>query len=205
MERNNTKQEILNAALDLFSTQGFDATSMSQIAEAVGVRKASLYSHFASKDDILKSLMQNVLETYEKHSIFANADFDNPEFIKGKQNITPDSLAKRIIEHIKFILHDPFVSKGRKMLTIGQFSNAEMAAMQTKHNYCDVMRFFTGLVKLLINQGKLKDGDEEIMAAELCLPITVWISLCDREPERETEVIGMVERHVKQFFEVYGK
>ena len=85
MEKNNTKQEILIAALDLFSTQGFDATSMSQIAEAVGVRKASLYSHFASKDDILKSLMQNVLETYEKHSIFANADFDNPEFVKGNR------------------------------------------------------------------------------------------------------------------------
>lgn len=205
MEKNNTKQEILNAALDLFSAHGFDATSMSQIADAVGVRKASLYSHFASKDDILKSLMQNVIETYEKHSIFANVDFDNPEFIKCKQNITPDSLAKRIIEHIKFIIHDPFVSKGRKMLTTGQFSNAEMAAMQTKHNYTDVMRYFTGLVKFLINQGKLKDGDAEITAAELCLPITVWISLCDREPERETEVMGMVERHVKQFFEVYGE
>lgn len=46
MEKNNTKRKILNAALDLFSTQGFDATSMSQIAKAVGVRKASPYSHY---------------------------------------------------------------------------------------------------------------------------------------------------------------
>ena len=46
MERGNTKQDILEAALDLFSVQGFEATSISQLAGAVGIRKASLYSHF---------------------------------------------------------------------------------------------------------------------------------------------------------------
>ena len=49
MERGNTKQEILEAALELFSVQGFEATSISQIASAVGIRKASLYSHFENK------------------------------------------------------------------------------------------------------------------------------------------------------------
>ena len=47
MDRGNTKQEILEASLDLFSVQGFEATSISQIADAVGIRKASLYSHFS--------------------------------------------------------------------------------------------------------------------------------------------------------------
>ena len=49
MERGNTKQEILEAALEMFSVQGFEATSISQIASAVGIRKASLYSHFENK------------------------------------------------------------------------------------------------------------------------------------------------------------
>lgn len=39
MEKNNTKQEILDTALELFSVQGFEATSISQIADAVGIRK----------------------------------------------------------------------------------------------------------------------------------------------------------------------
>ena len=47
MEKQNTKGEIIKAALELFSVQGFEATSISQIAEAVGIRKASLYSHFS--------------------------------------------------------------------------------------------------------------------------------------------------------------
>ncbi|MBR6089678.1 MAG: helix-turn-helix transcriptional regulator, partial [Anaerolineaceae bacterium] len=47
MEKNNTREEILEAALDLFAVNGYEATSISQLADAVGIRKASLYSHFA--------------------------------------------------------------------------------------------------------------------------------------------------------------
>ena len=71
MDRGNTKQEILEASLDLFSVQGFEATSISQIAGAVGIRKASLYSHFESKQAILDALVKDVLDQYEEHSIFA--------------------------------------------------------------------------------------------------------------------------------------
>ena len=41
------------------------------------------------------------------------------------------------------------------------------------------------------------------MAAQLCLPVSVWINLCDREPEREDEIVKLIEKHVKQFFETY--
>ena len=74
MERGNTKKAILEAALELFSRQGFEATSISQIADAVGIRKASLYSHFDSKQAILDALVKEVLEEYEKHSLFSRAN-----------------------------------------------------------------------------------------------------------------------------------
>ena len=61
MEKQKTKQRILDAALELFSTQGFEATSIAQIADAVGVRKASLYSHFDSKQDILDRLIESIM------------------------------------------------------------------------------------------------------------------------------------------------
>ena len=76
MDRGNTKQEILEASLDLFSVQGFEATSISQIAGVVGIRKASLYSHFESKQAILDALVKDVLDHYEEHSIFARANWD---------------------------------------------------------------------------------------------------------------------------------
>ena len=61
MDRGNTKQEILEASLDLFSVYGFEATSVSQIADAVGIRKASLYSHFENKQSILNDLVKEFL------------------------------------------------------------------------------------------------------------------------------------------------
>ena len=74
MEKQKTKQRILDAALELFSTQGFEATSIAQIADAVGVRKASLYSHFDSKQDILDRLIDSIMEGYSKHSVRSLAD-----------------------------------------------------------------------------------------------------------------------------------
>ena len=65
------------------------------------------------------------------------------------------------------------------------------------------MRYFTGLVHFLIRQGRLVDADPEIMAAQLCLPISMWINLCDREPERESDVMKLIERHIRHFFELY--
>ena len=200
MDRGNTKQEILEAALELFSVQGFEATSIAQIAGAVGIRKASLYSHFENKQAILDALVQEVLEQYEEHSLFARADWEN---YAGSLPQTPDDAVQMIQGQIRYILHDPAISRARKMLVIEQFQNPELAKLQTKQNYSDVLRYFTGLVKQLIRLEVLAEDDPETMAAQFCLPISVWINLCDREPDRESEVMELVEKHIRQFFKVY--
>ena len=205
MERGNTKQEILEASLDLFSVQGFEATSISQIANAVGIRKASLYSHFENKQAILDALVKDVLDQYAERSIFAKADWDEYDGAEDKSALTPDAAAQMILGQIRYILHDPHISKARKMLVLEQFQNSELAKLQTKQNYSDVMRYFIGLVKYLIRNGILAEDDPEIMAAELCLPISTWINLCDREPDREPEVLQLVNKHIRQFFRVYQK
>ena len=202
MDRGNTKQEILKASLELFSVQGFEATSISQIADAVGIRKASLYSHFVSKQAILDAIVKEVLEQYGKHSIFARANWEKDA---GNLPLTADEAVRMIQGQIRYILHDPAISRSRKMLVIEQFQNPSLAKLQTKQNYEDIMHYFTGLVGFLIRQGALAEDDPEIMAAQLCLPISVWINLCDREPEREQEVMELVERHIRQFFRLYAR
>ena len=189
----------------MFSVKGFEATSISQIANAVGIRKASLYSHFENKQAILDALVKDVLDQYAERSIFAKADWDEYDDAEDKSALTPDAAAQMILGQIRYILHDPHISKARKMLVIEQFQNPELAKLQTKQNYSDVLRYFTGLVKHLIRNGILTDDDPEIMAAELCLPISTWINLCDREPDREPEGLELVNKHIRQFFRVYQK
>lgn len=202
MERGNTKQDILEAALELFSVQGFEATSISQIADAVGIRKASLYSHFDSKQAILDTLVKEVLKQYAEHSIFARAEWEKDS---GSLPVTADAAVPMIQEQIRYIIHDPIISRARKMLVIEQFQNPELAELQTKQNYSDVMAYFAGLMKQLIRQGVLAEADPQIMAAQFCLPITVWINLCDREPNREREAMELVEGHIRQFFSIYQR
>lgn len=205
MDNRSTKQKILDAALDLFSMQGFDATSVSQIADEVGIRKASMYSHFSSKQEILESLMQEVMKQYEWHSIFSETNRDKSLFLTDEKDLNVDSVTQTIIGQIRYILHEPQIAKSRKLLTIEQFRNPKLAKVQTKQNYTNVMNYFVALIEFLIQQQKLSDNNAEIMAAQLCLPVSVWLNLCDREPEREDEVMELIERHVRQFFKMYRK
>lgn len=57
----NPRDEILDAAGRLFTTRGFAGTSTREIAEKVGIRQASLYYHFAGKDELLAALLERTL------------------------------------------------------------------------------------------------------------------------------------------------
>lgn len=56
------REEILDAAAELFTEHGYANTSTRRIADAVGMRQASLYHHFATKDDILDALLAGTVE-----------------------------------------------------------------------------------------------------------------------------------------------
>ena len=53
----DTRQSILDAALDLFAEKGFFGTSMRELARAVGVRESAIYHHFANKEALLDAIM----------------------------------------------------------------------------------------------------------------------------------------------------
>ncbi|MGF6882366.1 AcrR family transcriptional regulator [Nocardia sp. GAS34] len=55
------RAEILDAAAELFTTRGYASTSTRAIADAVGIRQASLYHHFSAKDDILEALLDQTV------------------------------------------------------------------------------------------------------------------------------------------------
>ncbi|HTU88190.1 MAG TPA: helix-turn-helix domain-containing protein [Solirubrobacteraceae bacterium] len=61
-EQPSTRDRILDIALELFSEQGYDQTSLRDIAERLGTTKAALYYHFARKEDILLELHMRLHE-----------------------------------------------------------------------------------------------------------------------------------------------
>ncbi|GAA3446714.1 TetR/AcrR family transcriptional regulator [Planomonospora venezuelensis] len=67
----DTRTRIQEVALKLFVEQGYEATSLREIAEALGVTKAALYYHFKTKDDIVTSLAENRLHAIEELAAWA--------------------------------------------------------------------------------------------------------------------------------------
>jgi AcrR family transcriptional regulator len=71
--RGDTRAEIQRAALSRFTTQGYDKTSLREIAEDLSVTKAALYYHFRTKEDILDSLVRDVGASLEELLTWAQA------------------------------------------------------------------------------------------------------------------------------------
>jgi AcrR family transcriptional regulator len=63
-----TADDIRRAALRLFAQGGYEATTMREIAAEVGIRAASLYNHFGSKEDILWDLTSTALDELQAES-----------------------------------------------------------------------------------------------------------------------------------------
>lgn len=96
------RDEILDAAGELFTTRGYASTSTRTIAEAVGVRQASLYHYFRTKDEILSALLhqtvtpslhfsQRLTEVRPTLSapqqLHALAAFDGAQLLTGRWNL----------------------------------------------------------------------------------------------------------------------
>lgn len=70
--REESRAKIVAAALRLFSTYGYERTSVRMIAEAAGVAQGLMYSHFASKEELLQALFQQSIQ--EVYASFALAE-----------------------------------------------------------------------------------------------------------------------------------
>jgi len=70
-EQNDTRTRIQEVALELFTDHGYEATSLREIAERLGVTKAALYYHFKTKEDIVASLMEDRVAELEALTAWA--------------------------------------------------------------------------------------------------------------------------------------
>jgi TetR/AcrR family transcriptional regulator, cholesterol catabolism regulator len=95
-EKSDRKTQILSAAEHLFSERGYLATSMRDLAEAQSIEAASLYSHFASKDELLWRIAQRC----------ANEFFSEIEPITSSSLQTQLKLREMILAHIRVIVRN---------------------------------------------------------------------------------------------------
>ena len=122
MKQEDTKQKILDKALELFSSRGYDAVSVGEIAQAVGIKAPSLYNHFPSKQAIFDALVESVAAQYTRDTDQISIHVQNaPQDIPVFTAITEDALYEKVRQIFEYSLHNETIRRFRRMMTIEQF------------------------------------------------------------------------------------
>lgn len=123
----DTKEKILQTALYLFALQGFEAVSISKIADEIDISKGALYKHFQNKRDIFNSLIERMNENKE----ISNFNIELPnrkesEELERYNKKVYELLKEHAVSFFKFWTEEPFARDFRRMITLEQFRNPEM-------------------------------------------------------------------------------
>ena len=170
-----TKENILITALRLFARDGYEAVSVSTIAGELGMTKGALYKHYKNKRNIFDSIFERVcledVALAQKHGIPEEEFADNP---LPFQNTSMESLKDFIMATFRVWIEDEFARNFRKMLTLEQYRNAEMAALYQK---CILpVDYIEDLFREMMAQGTLKPNDPQLLALEFMSPYHFLIS-----------------------------
>ena len=191
----STKEKILDAALTLFAENGYNGTSVEQIAKAVGIKAPSLYKHYKGKEDILNALIDSAEVRYEEM-------FGSERNI-GKIPESREEFIKVTMGRILFTMRDPVIRKTRMFLVQEQFRNQRTSEVTTRHQLDGIQEMFAKILKGMMDKGLVKKDDPELLSAELTAPAVLQIARADRQPQCEKDALECIERHLHHFCDVY--
>ena len=192
----DTKERILETALEMFSQNGYAGTNIRELSASLGLVKSGVYKHYESKEAIWNALLDEMITYYADH--FGSAEHLPP---------VPDSLEGLVtmtMQMVNFTVHDEKVIMTRKVLTLEQFRDVRARELATKHFLTGLTDIFTRIFTSMMNKGLLRKDNPEMLAFAYTAPISALIHLCDREPDKTEEAIARVEAFSRHFIKTYG-
>ena len=185
-----SKEEILNAALVVFSQKGYEGALLRDISSLLGITKPALYKHYESKEALWNAMIDYVERYYSEHTRAASGTTVPDNW---------DEFRELSLRQIDFTLHDETVRRVRRLLTMEQFRNKRTADLATKHIVTDIETRYAEIFTGMMEKGLLETEAPELLAFRYTAPITMMIHMCDREPDREPEIIKKIDAHIRQF------
>lgn len=202
----NTKEKILDEALTLFSEKGYANVFVGDIADRVGIKAPSLYKHFKNKQAIFDAIIDEMNRRFEEQAKAMQINGNDAAKDAGiYETLSEDKLLKLGREFFLYYLHDDYNRKFRKMLTIEQFHEKDLAKVYSKLYVDDPLSYQGMLFGFMVTAGVLKTENVQVMTLHFYAPIYFMLTVCDREPEREPEMLKLLDEHIKQFDRLYGR
>ena len=182
------RQEILRTAARLFQEQGYDGTSMNDVAAALKLSKGGLYHHFQSKDEILFDLMNHAMDITEERVIAPAKMIADPE----------ERLRAVIRRHMGVVM-----SERDREITVMLHENHPLSpALRKRINARkkDYVHFLENLIAEVQRQRDYKGGVSPRAAAFALLGMINWIYQWYR-PEGSLREEGLAQQYTQIFFQ----
>jgi AcrR family transcriptional regulator len=166
--RGDTRARIQQVALELFAEQGYDKTSLREIAERLDVTKAALYYHFKSKEDIVRSLVEDYFGQMDELIAWAKTQPRNSQ--------TRGEILGRYVR---------IVADGSDVFRMLHHNQAAVNSLAGAKQRGDLFRErMTGLIDALTEPGA--DMEERLRAAMALGGVSVgWMFFADQVDDRE--------------------
>ena len=190
-----TKERILETALELFAQSGYLGTSMSDIAARLGITKAALYKHYAGKQEILDRIVQRMNEldaaraaAYEMPGAAAEG------FAQAYLNTPLDRIRAYSTAQFDHWTKEPFSANFRKMLTLEQYRDARLAQLYQENLASGPVKYMAAIFR------PLTDSDETAMQLALNFygPMYLLYSVYDGAAD-QSAVAPLLEAHIDRF------
>ena len=191
-----TKQKILDTALNLFSTKGYKATTVRDIAGSIGIKQSALYNHFKNKEEILETLISNLT------SSAIVTLFDNKEAQElHKQG---KSLLMSIATTFKLISFDGQNEALFKLLMQEIYRNERIREIYNEYFYQENVKKLSGLFFGMMQDDMIKSSDPLLLANEFFSPLFFYqmqVSLLKLDKKSTSSVVSLFEKHVDYFWD----
>jgi len=191
-----TKAKILKTALKLFSTKGYKATTVRDIAGAMGVKQSALYNHFKNKDAILETLISDLTSS----AIVTLFDNKEPQELhkQGK------SLLMSIATTFKLLSFDSQNEALFKLLMQEIYRNERIREIYNEHFYQENVKKLSGIFFSMMQDDMIRSNDPLLLANEFFSPLFFYqmqVSLLKLDKKSTSSVVSMFEKHVDYFWD----
>ena len=192
---NTTKEKILDAALVSFAENGYKGTNLRDLAAGMGLSKSALYKHYAGKEEIWNAVIDRMEAYYVSR-------FGSPEKLPPAPR-SCDELFTMTMRMLDFTMHDRRVILTRRLLLSEQFHDERACQLATLHFLTGTKEIYAKIFSEMMRSGILKNENADMLALIYTAPITSLIHYCDREPDREAEIMRQIEAYIRHFMKTY--
>jgi AcrR family transcriptional regulator len=191
-----TKEKILKVSLKLFSTKGYKATTVRDIAGAMSVKQSALYNHFKNKDEILETLISN-LTSSAIVTLFDNKDTQELQK-QGK------ALLAGIATTFKLIGFDGQNEALYKLLMQEIFRNERIREIYNEHFYQENVKKLSGIFFGMMQSEQIVSSDPLLLANEFFSPLFFYqmqVTLLKLDKKSTSSVVSLFDKHVDYFWD----